>query len=99
MFRDERPIKLSSTRFKQELERRADGGLMRDTELRVSVECGVVVSNRFVCGFEGEGWHRVCYGEWGLIRGCLAQIGLSLDSRFFRSALSESADYYCESLH
>ena len=59
MFRDERPIKLSSTRFEQELERRTDSGLMRDTELGVSVECGVVVSNRFVCRFEGEGWHGV----------------------------------------
>ena len=57
MFRDERPIKLSSTRFKQELERRANSGLMRDTESSVSIECGVVVSNRFVCGFESEGRH------------------------------------------
>ena len=59
VFGDECPIKLSSARFEQELERRADAGLMRDTELRVSVECGVVVSDGFVCGFEDEGWHCI----------------------------------------
>ena len=30
---------------------------MCDAELRVSVEGGVVFSDRLVCGFEGEGWH------------------------------------------
>ena len=86
---------------------------MRDTELGVSVECGVVVSNRFVCRFEGEGWHGGLRGtnsvifhrlrwkvKWTLMRkliGFLDRQLLTSDSHFFRIVPPESATYCHES--
>ena len=52
MLSDECPVALASARLKNLVERDADGAFVRDSELFVFSEFGIVVSDDFVRRFE-----------------------------------------------